>query len=352
MLSGNVFYYRNQLDQFKSITVENVIGRGGFGTVYRAILDGYGAIAVKDQIATKSNIVGLVNEARIALLDLKHSITLKKILLGVFNKELGETIPEKVLVFTNIPKLPISITNPKGDERILSTYELVDGAELEIIIRSSRINGRFTAPDIIKRYISDLLLALEELVKHNIAHRDIKPTNIMLQRGSLKLIDFGLACFYGECPTVLRGSLNFLPPEAFAVNDAKNFEKMDIFALGNVFLFLLTHTKIWELVIQRRGLKHEQLGSYLTAQSMEHLKVDVATVLEQTFRKAPPEHRKYFKLVKGMLNPDHVGRYNIGHCHRAFALADEPPAPAPPPPPPPPTPPPPTPPKNDGFVYV
>ena len=54
MLSGNVFYYRNQLDQFKSITVENVIGKGGFGTVYRAILDGYGAIAVKDQIATKS----------------------------------------------------------------------------------------------------------------------------------------------------------------------------------------------------------------------------------------------------------------------------------------------------------
>mmetsp|Transcript_34432 Transcript_34432/g.33632 ORF Transcript_34432/g.33632 Transcript_34432/m.33632 type:complete len:82 (+) Transcript_34432:267-512(+) len=43
-------------------------------------------------------------------------------------------------------------------------------------------------------YMSEILLALEELHSHGVMHRDLKPENIMLDRNfHLKLIDFGEA---------------------------------------------------------------------------------------------------------------------------------------------------------------
>ena len=46
-----------------------------------------------------------------------------------------------------------------------------------------------------------MLLVLNELQKHNIMHRDIKPQNIMLRNNKLSnpcLVDFGLAVDYSK----------------------------------------------------------------------------------------------------------------------------------------------------------
>lgn len=43
-------------------------------------------------------------------------------------------------------------------------------------------------------YISEIILAIQELHKYNIIYRDLKPENIMLDsEGHVVLIDFGLA---------------------------------------------------------------------------------------------------------------------------------------------------------------
>ena len=47
---------------------------------------------------------------------------------------------------------------------------------------------------IVKKYLSEILCALEELHSLNVVHRDVKPDNIMVDdRGHIKLIDFGFA---------------------------------------------------------------------------------------------------------------------------------------------------------------
>lgn len=58
---------------------------------------------------------------------------------------------------------------------------------------SSNYEEHFTEK-VIKIYICEIILALEELHRHNIIFRDLKPENIMLDcEGHVKLIDFGLA---------------------------------------------------------------------------------------------------------------------------------------------------------------
>lgn len=58
---------------------------------------------------------------------------------------------------------------------------------------SSNFEDHFTSY-VVKIYLCEIILALEELHRHNIIFRDLKPENIMLDcEGHVKLIDFGLA---------------------------------------------------------------------------------------------------------------------------------------------------------------
>jgi serine/threonine protein kinase len=47
---------------------------------------------------------------------------------------------------------------------------------------------------VVKFYIAELILAIEQLHSVGIIHRDLKPENILLDhRGHIKLTDFGLS---------------------------------------------------------------------------------------------------------------------------------------------------------------
>jgi len=48
--------------------------------------------------------------------------------------------------------------------------------------------------EIARKYLSEILLAVEELHYHDVIYRDMKPENIVLgSDGHVKLIDFGLS---------------------------------------------------------------------------------------------------------------------------------------------------------------
>lgn len=94
--------------------------------------------------------------------------------------------------------------------------------------------------DITKEFMIELSDALLYLQNNCIAHRDIKPQNILLLDGSIKLTDFGLACYFNKNTnmTSMCGSPLYMAPEI--VNDDNGYNsKIDLWSSGVVMYQML-----------------------------------------------------------------------------------------------------------------
>lgn len=86
---------------------------------------------------------------------------------------------------------------------------------------------------------AQLLLSIKYLHKRKIAHRDIKPDNIMFgSDGRLKLIDFGLAKKLSKPTNSFCGTISYMSPE-IVCGDQYSFDA-DIWAYGIVVYEMLT----------------------------------------------------------------------------------------------------------------
>ncbi|KAG9156343.1 hypothetical protein Leryth_009214 [Lithospermum erythrorhizon] len=93
-------------------------------------------------------------------------------------------------------------------------------------------------------YWQQILSAVNTIHEERIVHSDLKPANFLLVRGSLKLIDFGIAkAIMSDTTNIQRdsqvGTLSYMSPEAFMCNDTDENGKMikcgrssDIWSLG------------------------------------------------------------------------------------------------------------------------
>lgn len=84
-----------------------------------------------------------------------------------------------------------------------------------------------------------ILAGLEHLHERGIIHRDLKPDNILLQRETPRLADFGIARILKTTSqsTAATGTPVYMPPEAF---DGKRSVQTDIWSVGVIFYQLLT----------------------------------------------------------------------------------------------------------------
>lgn len=106
----------------------------------------------------------------------------------------------------------------------------------------------------------ELSLAVHYLHSQNIAHRDIKAENILLDReGHVKLIDFGLSkrLAAGEKCKGFCGTVQYCAPEVLAKN-GYDVLKTDVWSLGIVLYYLVVgHLPFTETVLSE--LKYEIL---------------------------------------------------------------------------------------------
>ncbi len=155
------------------------------------------------------------------------------------------------------------------------------------------------------RYGLQIAGALEKAHSHGVIHRDVKPSNIMITKSGVKLLDFGLAATPSADdggPTQERlteeghilGTLMYMAPEILRGSPAD--ERSDVFALGLV---------LYEMVTGRPAFEASDRAS-LIARILEHQPVPVLEV-------APTAPPSLDRLVRSCLAKDPEQRMQSAH---------------------------------------
>ncbi|HLY28295.1 MAG TPA: serine/threonine-protein kinase, partial [Aggregatilineales bacterium] len=192
--------------------IQNPIGKGGMGIVYRATdrLSGQN-IALKQVIDPAADSV---------LSSTSRSI----------DKRLALAQEFQLLASLRHPHI-ISVLDYGFDAQRLP-YFTMDLLENPVTVTEYCLDlstdGKLQA-------LVDILQALKYLHRRGILHRDLKPANILVANGQLKVLDFGLAIVHEQHQgdkTSTSGTLAYMAPELLTGNSAS--ESSDLYAVGVV----------------------------------------------------------------------------------------------------------------------
>ena len=127
-----------------------------------------------------------------------------------------------------------------GDRLQYIVMEFIEGITLKEYIEQQKV----IQPKEAVHFVTQILRALQHAHDKGIVHRDVKPQNIMLlQNGSIKVTDFGIASFSrSETATIAEssaiGSVHYISPEQ-ARGDTTD-AKADIYSVGVLMYEMLT----------------------------------------------------------------------------------------------------------------
>jgi len=147
---------------------------------------------------------------------------------AVKNRQQEALALEREILLENDHPFIVKVVRTCKDRRYLYFFtEVAIGGELYDAIRQIGLLTRTQA----QFYTGSLVLALESLHERNIAYRDLKPENVMLDsQGYIKLIDFGCALKLRGITFSLVGTPHYMAPEVIL---GKGYgTSCDIWSLG------------------------------------------------------------------------------------------------------------------------
>ena len=279
--------------------IKETIGEGASGVVYRALLDGFGLVALKSIKLTPLNEKLIENDLRVREKfgedEDPHFILVRRIIMNSSMR--GHKIA------TSYPDL-VGFSGELEESEVFCMYKCADSVDLfEMLTISSD-----PYPDnLLGIFFTQLCVGLKILHDKGIAHRDIKPENVMMDEGLLKYIDFGFACVEDECfknPNL--GTPMYASPDLLKKKAPENFQtilKRDIYALGVTFYVIITKANFPKVINSNN--------------------VDNTDILEMAYKRLidtniPVESVKWKSLLIGMTNPVESKRLNIQQCISAI----------------------------------
>jgi hypothetical protein len=210
--------------------IEELLGRGGMGTVYKATQLSLGRpIALKilsEDLATDEQFLARFHREADALSRLSH------------------------------PNIVTVLERGELDGKPYLAMEFIDGPSLRQVIRE----GKMPPAEALK-ITSSVLAALQHAHDKGILHRDIKPENVLLARGDVvKVADFGLSRLI-DGPDLTRltrtnlvlGTYEYMAPEQ-REHSREADHRADLYAAGVILYEMLTG----ELPIGRFALPSRQ----------------------------------------------------------------------------------------------
>jgi hypothetical protein len=200
--------------------IEEMIGAGGMGAVYRGI--------------------DRTNDTRVAIKVIQASSSPQLDTLHRFIREAGTAAKVDHPAVVRMIHVDVS-----DDGMLFHAQELVEGETLARRLR----RGHRWQPGVAARLVSVLCDALAAAHAVGVVHRDVKPANVMITRAApgLRLLDFGISKLYedggGEDgatrPGVVLGTPPYMAPEQIGGAQGVT-ERADVYAVGVIVFLLLT----------------------------------------------------------------------------------------------------------------
>lgn len=120
------------------------------------------------------------------------------------------------------------------------TYLVLEYCSQGDLYEAIRLGHGPLQTDHVRRFILQLIDAVEHMHKHGIYHRDIKPENIFLTAdGSMKLGDFGLATKSQWSFESCVGSDRYMAPEQYDATNGYSPARADVWSIGICLLNVL-----------------------------------------------------------------------------------------------------------------
>jgi serine/threonine-protein kinase len=233
-LTGNLFDFAYEERRRGFYDLEEQIGSGGMGEVWRA----------RHRTLARPTALKLIREDRVDSDDEEAGRILQR-----FEREARATAalrsPHTIDVYD------FGVTS---DGHFYYAMEYLEGLDLETLVESC-------GPTPPERAVHLLLQACDSLAdahEHGLTHRDIKPANLFVTRlgpsnDYLKLLDFGLVLEQREEDDAERltaegatsGTPAYMAPE-MALNRDRIDGRADIYALGGVAYWLLTGKYVFD----------------------------------------------------------------------------------------------------------
>lgn len=225
-ITSDEFFRRNPIGKrIERFRIDRLIGKGGFGRVFLASDE----VLCRD-VAIKVVPIGNLNEPRRSVL--------------------FEARAAAKLQHPNLVPL-FEVTQDDHYQYLISEY--CPGPTLSQYLRDE---ASFNLPD---QWLTSIMLSLASAIAYahrmGLAHRDIKPGNVLLVPTATidddelpfapRLTDFGLVQDIsdpvGDQNLVrLAGTIKYMPPEHFEIGKDIDFRRCDIYSLGVVFYQLIS----------------------------------------------------------------------------------------------------------------